>query len=171
MVEQEVIDCMNDMIKTVIKREKSRQYYLNNRNKVLKQQKEYQEKTKDKKREYQKEYRNENKDKIKQKGRQYYIENKDKINQKQKEYYKTDAGLKSNRICSWRKQGIICDNWDALYDHYLKTSFCDICKVQLTYDSINTATTKCVDHDHSITDRPNFRSILCNCCNLNRRSD
>ena len=69
MVEQEVVDCMNDMIMTLEKREKKRQYYLNNRNKVLKQQKEYQEKTKDK---------------ISQRQKQYYIENKDKINQKQK---------------------------------------------------------------------------------------
>ena len=153
MVEQEVIDCMNDMIKTLEQREKSRQYYLKNKDKISQQQKEY--------------YL-ENKDKKLQKQKQYYIENKDKINQKQKEYYKTDAGLKSNRICSWRKQGIICDNWDALYDHYLKTSFCDICKIQLTYDSLNTATTKCVDHDHSITDSPNFRNILCNACNLKR---
>jgi len=150
MVEQEVIDCMNDMIKTLEQREanrvSSRKYYLKNKDKVLQKQKEYDQKNKDKKKEY-------------------YDENKDKI----KEYEQSDHGRKLRRINGWKHQGIICDNWDALYDHYLKTTFCDFCKITLTYDTINTATTKCCDHDHSITDRPNFRNILCNACNLKRR--
>jgi len=141
MVEQEVIDCMNDMIKTLEQREKNRQYYLKNKDKVLEKRKEH------------------------------YDENRNNILQYKKVYNKTDHARKLRRINQWQHQGIICDNWDALYDHYLKTSFCDLCKVVLTYDTVSTATTKCVDHDHSITDRPNFRAILCNCCNINRRSD
>lgn len=154
MVEQEVVDCMNDMIKTLERQEanrvSARKSYQKNRDKVLQQKKEYHEKNRDKILQYKKEYYNENKD-------------------KKRQYEQSDHGRKLRRINCWKNQGIICDNWDALYDHYLKTSFCDLCRVQLTYDKISTATTKVVDHDHSITDRPNFRNILCNCCNLKRR--
>tara|TARA_R110001592_G_scaffold203499_1_gene453226 strand:+ start:391 stop:900 length:510 start_codon:yes stop_codon:yes gene_type:complete len=169
MVEQEVIDCMNDMIKTLERQEahrvSSRKSYQKNKDKVLQQKKESYQKNKDKVLEKRKEYYIENKDKVLQKKKEYYDENKDKI----REYQNTEHGWKLRRINSWKHQGIICDNWDALYDHYLKTSFCDLCKVELTYDKVSTATTKCVDHDHSITDRPNFRAILCVSCNLKRR--
>ena len=128
MVEQEVLDCMNDIINTVVKKE-------NNRIAVIK----------------------------------YSEKNKEKVKQKQKEYRQTINGIKSYRISHWKRQGVVCDNFDALYDHYTKTAYCDLCRVELTYDKYNTATTKCLDHDHSITDRPNFRNILCNSCNLQRK--
>ena len=96
---------------------------------------------------------------------QYRLDNKEKI----KESRKTPKGKKSHRIAQWKYQGIITDDYDALYHHYLKTAYCDACKVELTYDRRTTATTKCVDHDHTITDRPNFRNILCNLCNVKRR--
>ena len=169
MVEQEVIDCMNDMIKTLERQEanrvSARKSYQKNRDKKLQYQKEYDQKNREANRVASRKYYLKNKDKVLQKQKEYYDENKDK----KKEYQNTGNGLKLRRIATWKKQGIICDNWDALYDHYLKTSFCDLCKVELTYDTIMTATTKCVDHDHSITDRPNFRNILCNACNLKRR--
>ena len=169
MVEQEVVDCMNDMIKTLERQEanrvSSRKSYYKNKDKVLEHQKEYYHENKDKISQRQKQYYDQNKDKRNQYSREYYDQNKDK----KRNYQQSDHGRKLRRIATWKKQGIICDNWDALYDHYLKTSFCDICKVVLTYDTVSTATTKVVDHDHSITDAPNFRNILCNCCNLKRR--
>ena len=143
MVEQEVIDCVNDLVKKVVKQDSGRRYYQKNREKILQKRKEYM--------------------------KEYYEKNKEKRNQYSKEYYQTPEGKKSNKIAQWKRQGIICDNWDALYDHYNKTCFCDICKVELTYDKVKTATTKCCDHDHSITDRPNFRNILCQSCNVRRK--
>ena len=147
MVEQEVIDCVNDLVNKVVKQDSNRRY---------------REKNKEKKNQHNKEYREKNKDKTKE----YYEKNKKKILQQMKEYHQTPQGKKSQIISGWKRQGIICDNWDALYDHYLKTSFCDLCKVKLTNGNPTTATTKCCDHDHSITDRPNFRNILCHSCNV-----
>ena len=105
--------------------------------------------------------------------RQYYLKNIKKTKEYMKEYNKkylqTEKGIKVSRICTWKKRKVITDDWDALYDHYLKTSFCDFCKIKLSYDKHMTATTKCLDHDHSITDAPNFRNILCHPCNTKRR--
>tara|TARA_R110002096_G_scaffold121311_6_gene262599 strand:- start:520 stop:1047 length:528 start_codon:yes stop_codon:yes gene_type:complete len=166
---------VSDIIKVALKKDKKREY-----------NKEYWNKNKEKQKEYRKEYWNKNKNKEKQKeyrkeyNKEYREKNRDKLNAKQKEYDKTHKerhkeycqtpnGKKSQRISRWKQHGIITDDYDALYNHYLKTSFCDACKVELTYDRYTTATTKCVDHDHSITDAPNFRNILCNFCNLKRR--
>ena len=165
MVEQEVIDCMNDLVNKVVRQDTDRRYREKNKEKIAQKKKQYHEKNREKLLQKQKEYYHENRDKLLQKNREYYDQNKDKI----REYEQSDNGRKLRRINCWKHQGIICDNWDALYDHYLKTSFCDLCKVQLTYDSISTATTKTCDHDHSITDRPNFRNILCQSCNVRRK--
>jgi len=136
-------------------------------------QKEYREKNKQKAKEYQKEYKKINKNKLKQYykvyQKQYREKNKDKLKEQKKEYHQTPEYKKLSRISGWKKQGIITNDYDALYDHYLKTSYCDFCKIELTYDKKRTATTKCLDHDHSITDRPNFRNILCHSCNTKRR--
>ena len=103
---------------------------------------------------------------IKEYQRQYRLKNKEK----RKKYLQTESGIKVNRIGNWKARKVITDDWDALYDHYLKTSFCDFCKIKLSYDKHMTATTKCLDHDHSITDAPNFRNILCHPCNVRRRA-
>ena len=119
-------------------------------------------------------------EKRKQRSREYYKENKDKIKERNKEIYQknkekileshqTPEGIKSNRICNWKKRGVICDNWDAMYDHYTKTTFCDFCRCELSIKKERSATTKCLDHDHYITDRPNFRNILCVACNIKRK--
>ena len=139
MVEIEVVDCMNDIINKVVQKEYRRQYRLKNKEKIREQQKGYK------------------------------LKNKEKISEKQKEYSQSENGRKSSRITVWKRRGIITNDFDQLYNHYLKTSFCDFCKVKLTYGKKITATTKCCDHDHSITDRPNFRNILCHSCNTKRR--
>ena len=153
-IEPEVVSCMNDMLNIVVKKEQRR---LTN--------KKYRQKNKEKIAEKKKEYYQQNRDKLREYDLKYYQKNKDKI----LEYYQTPEGIKSHRICNWRQRGVICDDFEALYDHYTKTSYCDFCRVQLTYDKTRTATTKCLDHDHTITNAPNFRNILCNLCNVQRR--
>jgi hypothetical protein len=82
-----------------------------------------------------------------------------------KKYRQSYEGKKSNTISKWKQRGLITDNYDSLYEHYLKTAYCDACKVLLTYDKQNTATTKCVDHCH---ETGLFRNILCLSCNIKR---
>jgi hypothetical protein len=149
-IEQEVVDCVNDLVNNIVRKETQRKY---------------REKNKEKAKEYQKQYRENNKEKRKEGQKQYKENNKEKL----KLYQQSPAGRKSLRISKWKFYGIITDDYDALYYHYLNTAYCDACRVELTYDRHTTATTKVVDHDHKITDAPNFRNILCNSCNVKRR--
>lgn len=98
MIGKDVLDCMNDIINTVVKREKTRirrkKYYEKNREKILKQQ------------------------------RQTKIK-----------YRQTPEWKKSNTISKWKRQyGVVCDNFDALYNHYTSTAYCDACRVELSID-------------------------------------
>ena len=63
--------------------EQQKQYYEQNKDKILEQQKQYREQNKDKILEQQKQYREQNKDKIKQ----YREQNKDKKREYNREYY------------------------------------------------------------------------------------
>ena len=150
MGEIEVIDCMNDIINQVVKKEERRLY-----------QKEWREKNKEKKSLSQKEYREKNKEKLLEQQKEWREKNKNKIS----EYKQTEKGIKSRRISHWKASGLICDNYDQLYNHYLKTAYCDACKVKLTYDKRNTSTTKMIDHCH---ETGLFRNILCHSCNVKR---
>ena len=87
-----------------------------------------------------------------------------------KAYKQSPAGKKSNRITSWKDQGIIVQDYNKLYDSFLSTTNCQKCNKELTEDRTNTHSTRCLDHDHNITDRPNFRMICCNACNANDNS-
>ena len=154
-VEPEVIDCMNDMLRIVVKKEKQRlrhkQYYEKNKQQISQQQKQRYE---------------ENKEQISQRYKEYYNQNKEQISQQQKQYNKTPERVKARRIKDWKRLGVICDDMDGLYEHYIKTTHCDECEVELTYDTITTATTKCLDHCH---ETGMFRNILCHSCNIKRR--
>lgn len=73
------------------------------------------------------------------------------------------------RISDWKLRGVIFSDYDLLYDIFINTKYCDLCKVELTQDKITTKTTRCLDHDHSITDCENIRNILCHSCNIKQR--
>jgi len=157
-IEPEVVACMEDMLNIVVKKERKRiankKYNQKNREKIAQKYKQY----------YQ-----ENKEQLSQHNKQYRQKNKEQIKEYKKEYNQTPQAIKSCRLNNWKQRGVICNDFEALYDHYIKTSYCDACRVQLTYDKKTTATTKCLDHDHAITDRPNFRNILCHICNVKRK--
>ena len=71
-------------------------------------------------------------------------------------YQKTEAGKKSMRISSWKTQGIISDDYNKLYERYINTTICDLCKINL--NNIK----KCIEHCHNTG---TFRNIVCSKCN------
>jgi DNA polymerase III delta prime subunit len=120
--------------------------------------------------EYLKEYRKQYYENNKQQIKEYYENNKEKISKQKKVYRQTEQGKKSSRIIRWQQQGIIFFDWDLLYEIYINTEYCELCGIELTEDKITTKTTRCLDHDHSITDYDNVRNIVCHSCNVKRGS-
>jgi len=100
--------------------------------------------------------------KLKEYSRLYYLKNKEKKKEYYKEYRQSEQRKKSRRISDWKLYGILCFDWNLLYDIFLKTTHCELCNVEL---NTNTKTRKCLDHDHSITDKFNIRYVLCHSCN------
>ena len=107
-----------------------------------------------------------NKEKIKTRKRRWKAENQDKVKKMNKEYYQTPEGKKARRLGNWRAYGLICDDYNELYDKYINTEYCELCSVKLTEDKQNTKTTRCLDHDHQTG---LFRNVLCNSCNVKRK--
>ena len=110
--------------------------------------------TKEEIKEYKRLYHLKNKERILQQKKLYYIENKEKK--------QSEKGKKSWRISNWRTRGILCFDYNLLYDIFVKTTNCEFCNVEL---NTNTKTLKCLDHDHCITDMFNVRGVICHSCN------
>jgi hypothetical protein len=64
---------------------------------------------------------------------------------------------KYNMIYNWKKSGLIYDNYDELYETYIKTTECEHCKTEFTKNN-----KRCLDHDHTTG---LFRKIVCHRCN------
>lgn len=89
----------------------------------------------------------------------YYQLNKEKYKQRAKKYAKTDKGKKTMTIAYWKYRGLICENYDQVYQLWLDSTHCDKCGCQYT-DKIP----KDMEHCHT-TGR--FRAIVCHKCNMN----
>ncbi len=141
---KEVSKCLNDIVKKVVKKENSRLYAIK--------------------------YRQDNKKKLKENDRKrskkYREENKKKIQLDKKKWGLTSNGKKSRKISDWKRNGLISDDYDFIYNKYINTSNCDNCNCVLTIDRYITSTTKCMDHEHN---SGLFRNILCNACNVKRK--
>tara|TARA_R110002153_G_scaffold225284_1_gene377923 strand:- start:159 stop:575 length:417 start_codon:yes stop_codon:yes gene_type:complete len=122
------------------------------------------EKNKEKRAAKQKEYREANKEELAVKAKAYNEtpECKAKI----KEYNQSSQGKKSTRIRNWKFNGLICDDYSALYDKVVNTKNCENCDIELTVDRHPISTTRVMDHCH-VTGL--FRNVLCNPCNIKRR--
>jgi uncharacterized protein YfaP (DUF2135 family) len=64
---------------------------------------------------------------------------------------------KYDAIYKWKRSGLICDDYNALYETYIKTTECEHCKTEFTEKN-----KRCLDHDHTTG---LFRKIVCNRCN------
>ena len=127
---------------------------------------------------YMREYRKNNKEKIQEQNkkslkkfyethgqeyRKHYSENnKEKIKEQSRKFRESPHGIKKRRIDQWKHYGLICDDYDALHDKYLKTTHCELCNVEFSLDKKRSKTTKCMDHCHV---SGLFRNFICNSCN------
>jgi hypothetical protein len=163
---KEISNCLNDIINIVVKKEKKRlcdkKYYENNKKKIMEKSNEWYKNNKEHKRLYDLVYHEENKEKKKKQSKKRYYEKYDEI----KKYRQSQNGKKSTRIYKWKKRGLICDDYNLIYEKYLNTLNCDNCNCLLTIDRYLKSSTKCMDHDHNTG---LFRNILCHSCNTKIR--
>lgn len=87
-------------------------------------------------------------------------------NTPQKNYRQTPKGKKFYRISNWRRRGIICDDWDKLYEKYLNTENCELCNIELIESKYSTPDRRCLDHCHQTG---SVRNIVCQGCNTKIR--
>lgn len=118
-------------------------------------------KNKDKHAENCKRWEEENKAHRQEQHKNWYDNNKERRLNKAKEWDNTDKGKKYRRIKNWKKQGIIHDDFDTIYDIYINTDKCDVCNVELT----NGTGKNCrnLDHNHETGE---IRGIICKKCNI-----
>jgi hypothetical protein len=133
-------------------REYNKKYQQENKERILEQKREYNKRNKEKKRQYDKEYRE---------------KHKEKLNKQASEYSKrtlNDPNKKRNRKkTSWKRQGFKGD-LDDVYDDYISTKNCPLCKVELK-DGTG-ANCRCADHNHTTG---YYRETICQKCNFKRQ--
>jgi hypothetical protein len=134
---------------------------IKNKVKFLDQKKAYYQKNREKIMARDKVYRDTHKEECAARNKAYHQKNREKI----RAYWQSPAGRKARIISQWKGYGIICDDWDALYERYITTLLCEQCNVELTTDRYNTETTRTLDHNH---DTLLFRNVLCHSCNVRR---
>ena len=74
-------------------------------------------------------------------------------------YRQTPNAKKLNTIRKWKQSGLIHEDYNQLYELYINTTKCDVCKVDFKDSS-----DRCMDHDHETN---LFRQFLCQSCNRN----
>jgi hypothetical protein len=70
---------------------------------------------------------------------------------------------KDECIWRWKNSGIVCDDYELLYERYINTKFCEKCNCKLVSGNFG-SNKKAIDHNH-ITGEVRF--ICCHSCNMN----
>ena len=128
--------------------ERKKIYYQEHKKEIQEKHKEYSEAHKKEKQEYDKKYRD---------------VNKERKHEQDKIYATTETGKKVHKINMWKFLGVICDDYNELYDKYINATECELCKTPIT-EGKGLIGKKCLDHDHKTGE---FRNILCGHCNIN----
>jgi hypothetical protein len=64
---------------------------------------------------------------------------------------------KSAKIRKWKKRGVVCEDFDMLYQEYIKKTKCEHCD-----KDFKSTRNRHLDHDHSTG---LFRAVVCQACN------
>ena len=97
-------------------------------------------------------------------SRAYFKQWREDNQEKVRAYWKSENGKKVSRIGNWKRIGVVSNDFNELYERYLHTSHCDLCKVELV-EGNKQNNKKCLDHDHQTGE---FRYVICNKCNNER---
>jgi hypothetical protein len=142
-------------------------YYEKNRDKLIEKRKLYYQENKETERLKRKlRYQNNREKELLQRKIHYQNNRDDEILRNKLNYEKTKFNPdvhKRNKISDWKRIGVIFFDYDLLYEIYENTSHCDFCNVKL--ERGRKANSRCLDHDHYITDFCNVRNVLCMTCN------
>jgi hypothetical protein len=126
-----------------LKKQKRREYYLKNQEKLKSQARAYYEANKEGLNQYSKAYREQN--------LEYFYD-----------YNQKPETKKTMCIGRWKNRGIAHSNWDAMYKLYQETTHCQVCDIELC-DGIKGANKRCLDHHH---ETGLVLGIVCHTCNV-----
>lgn len=90
----------------------------------------------------------------------FYEKHKKELLLRDKEWSNTDKGRMCRRINNWKRQGMICEDWNNMYNTFINTNKCDYCELELTEGRGKNC--RNLDHNHETGE---IRGILCRSCN------
>jgi len=114
------------------------------------------ERDKEKIKEQQRVFRLKNKEKLNEKRRLYSIKNNEKCKEYHKEYRQTDKDKKRQIITRWKVRGVICEDFNKMYEIYINTNNCNWCNKDV-------AKRRYIEHNHNSGE---IRGIVCQSCNM-----
>ena len=64
---------------------------------------------------------------------------------------------------TWKSRGVNIDNFDEIYDRYIKSSQCELCETPYKNNK-----NRCLDHCHTTG---KFRNVVCRRCNILKKDN